>query len=90
MPFVAAVAFLMYQKVCLLLDDIAVVAAEGDERYLEGPWMYRTSFHFSELHNSHFLHRSNCVVVINWIMKKQTRAEDQKLKINLEWPFPVV
>ena len=37
MPFVAAVAFLMYQKVSLLLDDIAVVAAEGDERYLEGP-----------------------------------------------------
>ena len=36
MPFVAAVAFVMYQKVRLLLNDIAVVAAEGDERCLEG------------------------------------------------------
>ena len=27
------------------------------------------------------------VVLINWIMKKQTRVEDQKLKINLEWPY---
>ena len=65
MPFVAAVAFLMYQKVRLLLDDIAVVAAEGDERYLEGPQMHRTLFRFSEVHNSHFLHGSNCVVLIN-------------------------
>ena len=65
MPFVAAVAFLMYQKVCLLLDDIAVVAAEGDERYLEGPQMHRTLFRFSEVHNSHFLHRSNWEVLIN-------------------------
>ena len=71
----------MYQQVHLLLDDIAVVAAEGDER---GPRMHRTPFRFSELHNSHFLHGSNCVVLINWIMKKETRAEDQKLKINLE------
>ena len=32
-PFVATVAFVMY-KFHLLLDDIAVVAAEGDERCL--------------------------------------------------------
>ena len=32
MPFVAAVGFVMYQKVHLLLNDIAVVAGEGDER----------------------------------------------------------
>ena len=56
MPFVAAVTFVMYQKVCLLLDDIAVVATEGDERYLGGPQLHRTPFRFSELHNSHFLH----------------------------------
>ena len=48
--------------------------------------MHRTPFRFSELHNSHFLHGSNCVVLINRIMKKETRVEDQKLKINLEWP----
>ena len=52
MPFVAAVAFVMYQKVRLLLDDIAVVAAEGDERCLEGLRMHRTPFRFSELHES--------------------------------------
>jgi len=55
MPFVATVTFVMYQKVCLLLDDIVVVAGEGDERCLGGPRMHRTPFHFSELYNSHFL-----------------------------------
>ena len=67
----------------------AVVAAEGDERCLRGSQMHRTPFRFLELRNSYFLHENslnNCVVLINWIMKKQTRAEDQKLKINLEWP----
>ena len=44
MSFVAAVTFVVYQKVHLLLNDIAVVAVEGDE------------LQFSELHNSHFLH----------------------------------
>ena len=48
MPFVAAVAFVIYQKVHLLLDDIAVVATEGDERCLGGLQMHRTSFCFSE------------------------------------------
>ena len=81
-----AVAFVMHQKVHLLLDDITVVAAECDERCLGGPRMPRTQFRFSELHNSHFLHRNNCVVLKNRIMKKQTWAEDQKLKISLEWP----
>ena len=71
MPFVAAVAFVMDQKVHLPLDDIAVVAPEGDERCLGGLQMHRTSFHFSELHKSHFLYGSNCVVHINWIMKKR-------------------
>ena len=37
MPFVATVGFVMYQKVHLLLDDIEVVAGEGDERCLGGP-----------------------------------------------------
>ena len=65
MPFVAAVTFVMYQKIHLLLDDIAIVAAEGDERCLGGPRTHRTWFCFSELHNSHFLHGSNCVALIN-------------------------
>ena len=85
MPFVAAVAFVIYQKVHLLLDDIAVVATEGDERCLGGLQMHRTLFCFSELRNSHFLYGSNCVVH-HEIMKKEAQAEDQKLKINLEWP----
>ena len=60
MPFVAAVAFVMYQKVHLLLDDIVVVAVEGDEWCLAGPRMHRTPFRFSELHDSHFLHGNSC------------------------------
>ena len=58
--------------------------------WIKGPQMHRTPFRFLELRNSHFLHKNsciNCVLLINWIMKKQTRAEDQKLKINLEWPY---
>ena len=31
-----------FQKVHLLLDDIAVVAEEGDERCLGALWMHRT------------------------------------------------
>ena len=57
MPFVATVTFVMYQKVCLLLNDIAVVAVEGDERCFGG---LRMPFHFSELHISHFLHGNTC------------------------------
>ena len=56
MPFVATVAFIVYQKVHLLLDDITVVATEGDERCLGGSQMHKTLFYFSEPHNSHFLH----------------------------------
>ena len=52
MPFVAAVAVVMYQKVHLLLVDITVVVTEGDERCMEGPQMHRTPFHFAELHYS--------------------------------------
>ena len=42
-PFVTTVAFMMYQKVHLLLDDIVIVTTEGDERCLGGlrmlkPW----------------------------------------------------
>ena len=59
MPFVAAVAFVMYQKVHLLLNDIVIIAGEW---CLEGPQMHRSPFCFSELHNSHFLHG---VVFIN-------------------------
>ena len=52
MSFVAAVAFVIYQKNHLLLDD-AVVATEGDERCLGGLQMHRTPFCFSEgLHDS--------------------------------------
>ena len=50
--------------------------------HMRGPQMHRTPFRFLELRNSHFLHensRNNCVILLN-----QTRAEDQKLKINLE------
>ena len=50
MPFVAAI------EVHLLLDDIAVVPAEGDERYLGGLRMHGTLFRFSEVCNSYFLH----------------------------------
>ena len=53
MPFVAAVAFVMYQKLHLLLNDIAVVAAEGDERCLGGPRMHKTP------------QTNNCIVTIN-------------------------
>jgi len=56
MTFVAAVAFVMYHKVHLLLDDIAVVAAEDDERCFGGLQIHRTPFRFSQLHNSHYLH----------------------------------
>ena len=48
MPLVAVVTFVMYQKVHLLHDDTTVVAAEGDERCLQGPQMHRTLFRFSE------------------------------------------
>ena len=41
MPFVAAVTFIMYQKVHLLLNDIAVVAMEDDEWCLGGPRMHK-------------------------------------------------
>ena len=37
MHFVATVAFVMYQKVHLLLDDAMVIATEGDEWCLGGP-----------------------------------------------------
>ena len=40
MPFVAIVTFVMYWKVCLLLDDIAEVAAEGNERCFGGLRMH--------------------------------------------------
>ena len=52
MPFVAAVTFIIDQKVHLLLDDIVVVAAEGDERCLGGPQTHRIPFCYSDLHNS--------------------------------------
>jgi len=57
MHFVAAVAFVIYRKVHLLLGDIAVVAAEGDERCLGVcESIYRSLLCFSELHNNHLLH----------------------------------
>ena len=40
----------MYQKFHLLLNDIAVVAVEGEGSCLGGPRMHRTLFRFSELH----------------------------------------
>ena len=67
MLFAAAVAFIMYQKVHLLLYDIAV-AVKRDARCLGGPRMHRILFFFSELHNSHFLteiHANSCVVLLN-------------------------
>ena len=61
MPFVAAI------EVHLLLDDTAVVPAEGDERYLGGLRMHGTLFGFSEVCNSYFLQGiNNCIVLINW------------------------
>ena len=68
--FVASVTFVMHQKVHLLLDDIAVVTAECNERCIyvgvsEVRECLELRSTFSELHNSHFLHGSNCVVLIN-------------------------
>ena len=48
-----------HQKVHLLLDDITVVSAEGNERCWGDPRMHRILFRFLELHNSHFLHESS-------------------------------
>ena len=76
----------MYQKVYLLLNDVVVVAMEGNEWCLGGPRVHRTLFRFSELHNSHFLHRNSSCSPHKLNHEKQTWAEDQKLKINLEWP----
>ena len=89
MHFVAAVAFVLYQKAHLLLDDIAVVAVEGDESCLGGSRIQRTLFYFSELHNSHFVHGSSHKQLLSPYKlnhEKQTWVEDQKLNINLEWP----
>ena len=41
-------------------------------------------------YTSHFFHANNCEVLINCVgifWEKQTRAENQKLKINLESPY---
>ena len=91
MPFVATVAFIVYQKVHLLLDDITVVATEGDERCLGGLRMHKTLSTFQNhttVISSTEIHTNNCIVLINesW---NQTQAEDQKLKIILEWPKDV-
>ena len=88
MPFVAAVTFVMYQKVHLLLDDITVIAAEGDERCLRGPRMHRTLFHFSELHNSHFLHGNLLCSPHKLNQKKRTDTGGgpETKDYNLEWP----
>ena len=69
MPFVAAVAFVMYQKVFLLLDDITIVGTEGDERCfgrsvklcieLCSAFQNYTTVIFSTE-----IHANNCVVVI--------------------------
>ena len=79
-----------FRNVHLLLDDIAVVAAEGAERCLGGLQMHielHCAFqNYITVISSKEIHTNNSVVFINWIMKKQTRVEDQKLKINLEWP----
>ena len=44
MPLVATVTCVMYHEVHLLLDDIAVVAVEGNKRYVEGLRMQGTPF----------------------------------------------
>ena len=49
MPFVAAVAFVIYQKVHLLLSDIAVIATEGDEWCLRGQ-NYTTVISSTKIH----------------------------------------
>ena len=64
MSFVAAVTFVMYHKVHLLLDDIVVVAAESDEWCLRSPQMHRTLFHFlATVIFSTKISRNNCVVL---------------------------
>ena len=52
--------FVMYQKVYLLLDDITVVAAEGDERCLGVHECIELSFAFQNyMHNSYLLHKNS-------------------------------
>ena len=49
------VAFVIYQKFHLLLDDITVVAAGGDKTYLvvlEYIELHITTFRFSDLHDT--------------------------------------
>ena len=69
MPFVAAVAFVMYQKVCLLLDDITIVGAEGDERCFwevcEYIQLCSAFQNYTTVIFSMEIHANNCVVVIN-------------------------
>ena len=86
MLFVAVVTFVMHQKVHLLLNDIMVVAVEGDKRCLQGLQMHSTWFGFQNYITVIFsteIHANNCAVLLNWIMKKQMQAEDQKLKSSL-------
>ena len=73
----------MYQKVHLLVDDIAVVAAEGDERCLGGPRIHRTPFRFSELYTT-VIFSTEITHTLNHEKTDAGWGEDQKLKINLE------
>ena len=67
MLFVTAVAFVMYQKVHLLLDDIVLVIVEGDERCLGGLRMMNTLPLFRTTQQSFpsWKFTNRCVVLIN-------------------------
>ena len=65
MPFVATV---MYQKVHLLLNDIVVLAAEGDEGCLGGHEcieLHSTFHNYTTVISSTEINANNCVVLIN-------------------------
>ena len=75
MPFVAAVTFVMYQKVHLLLDDITTW------RVMKAVWEVCESnaqnfVLFSRTTHKSFpprIHADNCIVLINCIMKHRHR-----------------
>ena len=68
MLFVAAVTFVMYQKVHLLLNDIVVVATEGVEWFWEVhecTELHSVFQNYTTVISSTEIHTNNCVVLIN-------------------------
>ena len=67
-----------FRNVHLLLDDIPVVAGEGDERCLGGPVRecteLRSTFqNYTTVISSMEIYANNCIVLINGMMKIRRR-----------------